>query len=189
MPRNTKKVAAKMQDKYVEARIAGKTKTEAKEVAGYAPTTKTSVIERPDGPVVKKLMLALEAAGITEEKIASEYAKGLEQSVQAGARDADFGSHAKYLLQLGYLLGYGKQSGPSVAVQINNGTGSADEPDGLKATLGRIEECLEVVAAEIVRRDVPGVHDGDARATDAAAHDGVDQPAQELAQPRGAGHP
>ena len=135
----------KMQQAYVGEIVKGATKEKAKEVAGYSQKTHPYQIETPK--VVSKIVEELKRQGITEERLAQEYREGIEASKKPGAREADHNAHAKYLLQLGYLLGYGKKDAPSVAVQINNnqpgvpdaGSG-ADVIARLEAIVGILEE-------------------------------------------------
>lgn len=178
MARKQKKVSDDMAKTYAEAVVVNGLKPrEAARVAGYSENTKIAEIERKGGPAELKIRAALEAHGIDETSLAKEYAEGLRRSKEDGAKDRDHNAHAKYLLQLGYLLGHGR-SAPSVAVQINQGAAVSDDPDGLKGLLGLIAERLEAVETEICRRDVPGVHDRDAGPSDAAAHDGVVEAAE-----------
>lgn len=170
MPRNTRDVVNKMATKYVEARIAGRSKKESKRIAGYAPTTKIQNIERPGGPVANKMVEALEAHGITEERIAAEYAEGLEKSKQPGAREADFNSHSKYLLQLAYLKGYGKKDAPAVALQINTGTSREDDSGRLEGFAERLDWLLGALEKEIGRREPGGLHAGDPGDQNSQAH-------------------
>lgn len=160
----------KMADKYVEARLAGKPRIEARTIAGYSEKTHIRQIERKDGPVANKMSEALEKRGITEEMLAQEYAEGLAQSKQPGAKNADYASHAKYLFQLGTLLGYGRKEVPAVAVQINNGASEAPDSRRLEELAGRLEGLLGALEEEIGSRGAEELHEGDPGAGDSKAH-------------------
>ena len=161
----------KMAGNYVDARIEGKAPREAAREAGYSDNTPIHQIERAGGPVHNLMAKALAERGIDEKFLAAEYLKGIEESKQRGAKEADYGAHAKYLLQIGYLLGYGKQ-GPSVAVQINNNDGPArkDDIERLKERMRRAEELLALFEGESGKRQSAGVLEGD---PDAAGGDQV----------------
>ena len=166
---------------YVDLRTSGVGPKEAQLQAGYSASTPRVQIERPGGPVDNLMVKALEEKGITEEFLANEYAKGLELSLSPAAEGADCQAHAKYLLQLGYLKGYGR-TGPSVAVQINNNPQAAQEHDlgRIEDTLREVGSVLAMVREELSKRDSDGVHEqgdqlagGDQLHADSAAHPGV----------------
>ena len=183
--------------RYVEARLVGTDGREAARMAGYSDKTKLKQIERPGGPVDSLMSKALEERGITEEFIAKEYAEGIALAKSPRASNADCNAHAKYLQQLGYLKGYGK-NGPQVAVQINNNAGS-DTPhdDGrIEDTLREVGELLRVVRQELCQRDATGVHrednslaGGDIVCPEAEAHPGVVQASGDTRQTPGGGQP
>lgn len=170
--------------KYVEARVSGQEPRTAARVAGYSDKTHISQIERPGGPVDTLMSKALTEKGITEDFIASEYLRGIELSLKPGADSVDCQAHAKYLLQLGYLRGWGNKSAPQVAVQINNGSpAQSAEPHDL----GRIEdalretrELLAMVREELGAREAPPlpresdpVAGGDQLHSEAGSHPGL----------------
>src|SRR6185295_279107 len=138
--------------KYAEARVAGAGEKEAKEIAGYAESTRINKIERSH-TVSKEIRRVLEEKGITDETLAAEYAKGMELAKQDGSKDKNLSAHAQYLKQLGFLLGHSKNT-PSVAVQINNHSGTSKQLEP-----GRVERLVELLEAELSRRDVDGVPD------------------------------
>src|SRR5688572_6001957 len=108
----------KRHEVYVAARVNGAEPRAAARKAGYSDGTDIRQIERPGGPVAGLLQKALAEKGLDEVFLAGEYEKGIKRSLEPGAsEDVDCQAHAKYLLQLGYLLGHGKNSGPAVAVQ------------------------------------------------------------------------
>ena len=151
---DTKEKNDKKAKKYVEARLRGLKKVEARKVSGYSETTPIVQIEKPGGPVANLMQRALDIIGIDEEFIAKEYQEGLALSKSPAASEADCNAHAKYLLQLGYLRGYGR-NGPSVAVQINNNPGSNTPNDvgRVENTLREVGELLRVVREELSERE------------------------------------
>lgn len=183
----TAKEIQEMQDKYVEARINGHTVKESTEIAGYGSGVQANKIERLGGQVHNKMVRALADRGITEESIASEYVKGIEESKKSGAKERDLNAHVQYLKQLGYLLGYHKQ-GPQVAVQINN-TQQAPEfdPSRIGELVNEVSGLIEFLQEEISSRKSGGVHEGDIRTQDTAAHPGVVDATTEAQAPSGGG--
>lgn len=149
-----------MAEKYAAARVNGAEPRAAARSAGYSDLTEIAQIERRGGPVDNLMRRSLAARGIDEDFIAKEYEKGLDLSLKPGAGDLDCQAHAKYLLQMGYLLGYGKQ-GPSVAVQINNGGAGATiphEPGRVEDALREVRDLLGLVRAELGARDAGELH-------------------------------
>lgn len=171
---------------YVKASLAGAEPREAARVAGYSDESKITDIQRAGGPVDTAMQKALAARGIDEEFIAKEYAEGIVLSKSPEANQADCNAHAKYLLQLGYLKGYGKH-GPSVAVQINNTTNAGGDPaladERIGDTLQEVRELLGMVREELGKREsapIPGedhpVAGGDIVCPEVEAHPGVVPP-------------
>lgn len=175
----TGRKARNMQDKFVKAIVEHKkSPSDAKRIAGYSQKTHTRDIIRPDGPVFKKLQVALEERGITPDRWASEYVEGLELSKQDGSKNTNLNAHAQYLKQIQYVLsgGSGKQA-PQVAVQINNQVSRDAESDD-PARLERLEEqmsaLIAAIEAEEGRRELSDVHEGDTKPINAEVCDGVD---------------
>ncbi len=178
-----------MVQKYVDASLAGVEPREAARIAGYSDKTSLDQIIRPGGPVETAMCKALKERGIDEEFIAKEYAEGIKLSKSSDAAQADCNAHAKYLLQLGYLKGYGK-SGPQVAVQINNntntGSDSAIADERIGETLQEVRELLAVVRAELSQREPTAVSGednsvagGDIICPEVEAHPGVVPPSSD----------
>lgn len=65
------------QIKYLAARIDGKTKTEAKRMAGYSENVSTSYVENREG-VKKGLRAVMQAKGITADYLVDKMKNGLE---------------------------------------------------------------------------------------------------------------
>ena len=152
----------KMADTYVEARLKGSSGTDARSIAGYSPKTKVAQIERAGGPVANKMAQALEERGIDDEFLANEYYEGINMSKQDSAKKKDLGAHAQYLRQIGHLLGYGKNTNPLVAVQINNEQKNpvADDSRPIGAVIDKIGDLLEGLKEEISSRSDRTVHNG-----------------------------
>lgn len=153
------------QQKYVEARLVHRMdERSAARAAGYSDLTRISEIEPPGGPVANAIQKALNAQGLTDEFLAEEYAKGIKESVRG--LEPDFNAHSKYLLQLGYLRGHGKNQNPQVAVQINNSNGTAPGQGGpqgydlrrVEETLGEVRSILGLVREELGGREPSPVH-------------------------------
>lgn len=177
----------KRQDVYVAARLDGVEGKEAARLAGYAESSQPAMIERRGGAVHNKMIAALSRLNINEDTLAQEYVDGVKKSKRD--RNGDYQAHAKYLLQLGYLLGYGKQ-GPSVAVQINNsGAAQPDDIDGVKRLIPEIESLLQMVKTELGRRKPDGVLEGSVETGSAEACEGVVRPPQSPQQITGGGQP
>ena len=163
-----------MQDDYIDARLAGKKKAEAMEVAGYHPESK--VLEsRPGTTINVKLQAALDARGMDEQWLIDEYREAMRLS-KAG-KDRDTMALFRGLLQIGWLMGHGKKD-PQVAVQINNSGGSpgqvvTDEPGRVRATLDEVSAVLGALKEEARRRGLNGFHAGDPGAIDTTARPGV----------------
>jgi len=174
MARPVKETERERAKKYTESRLNGTEPRISARIAGYSDKTHIQQIERVGGPVHNLMVTALAEKGITEEFLANEYADGIRKSKQLGAREGDFGAHSRYLLQLGYLLGYGK-SGPQVAVQINNNSGDhqTDESGGIGETLREVKELLAVVKQEIVSREPDRIPSGSPETRNAEAHQRV----------------
>lgn len=172
------KEAKVAQTKYVEAKLAGKNGEEAKIIAGYSAGTIPANIERIGGPVHSLLVKALNEKGIDESFLSDEYVKGISSATKAGAKDKDLNAHAQYLKQLGFLLGYGK-TGPSIAVQVNTGAGSGDDPLPTRELIEQVSDLVEVLKETVGRDRSSGVHAGDPGDADPDAHPGVDRPVAE----------
>jgi len=168
-----------MEDRYLAARFEGREPRDAARIAGYSENTKINEIERVGGPVDRKLQAALQKARMDEEWLVGEYEKGIEK-VMGADPNFDGQAHAKYLLQLSYLMGHGKRNTPAVAVQINNQPGGkagcvdGDDPERLADLISETRNLLEDVRA-VLRQNGPGdVHEGDSALNDAGTHPGVD---------------
>lgn len=185
---NDRKAAAK----YVDLTFKGAKPRDAARAVGYSDGVTISNIERPGGPVAlaqSAMVTALKNRGITEEWVANEYEKGIALSQSPGAANADCNAHGKYLLQLGYLLGYGR-NGPAVAVQINNSPAQGDKGYGderVEDTLREVRDLLTVVREELGSRNsapVSGEGDsvagGDPVPPAPEAHPGMDDLVREL---------
>ena len=171
------------QNKYAAARLEGKSTEQAKAISGYSPNTSSSNIERIGGPVHTKIVQALEAKGITDDFLATQYQQGIEASQRIGAREKDLHSHAQYLSQIGFLMGYAKNT-PSVAVQINNTT-SANQGDDADT----IAELLRLVGEEIELRQSGEVHEANSGIEDSASHTGMVITVAEIPESDGRGQP
>src|SRR3990167_6128 len=166
----TAKECQKMQNAFIQAKIEGKNHADAAREAGYAPSVVSSANELASS-LQDKIRASLKARGIDEDKLAEEYAEGIVRSKLPGAKEADHNAHAKYLLQIGYLLGHGKQS-PQVAVQINNGN---DKGEVALNVIGRIELLAGLIAEEISAKQSSGLSKSSDNSvdTEVQAHPGV----------------
>ena len=178
----------KRQDAYVEARLEGIPKPEAGALAGYHPAS-ISRLETPGTPTYSKIQKALEDKGINEDFLASEYLKGMAEAASPQGRVGDYTAHSKYLLQLSYLMGYGRKD-PAVAVQINN-TGNPvnqeHDPERTRIALEEATAILRVLQAEIESRKSAGVPPGSPETADVPAHPGVVPPSDGARQAAGGG--
>lgn len=170
-----------MATKYVQARVVGTSPREAARTAGYSDKTKIPDLERPGGPVDRKfeeMRLSLKAKGIDDDWLAEQYDKGVKKAMAGDEFEAM--AHAKYLLQIGYLLGHGsRNNGTTVAVQVNNSPqfgAPGDDPARARELVGEVTELIAILKAELGERKPAGVHDGDIGAADTAlsSHPGVD---------------
>lgn len=168
----------KMQDVYVEKRLAGVAAGEAKLLAGYSTTTHVSQIERAGGPVAEKLRLAMEKYGLDEDFLSKEYSEGIIASKGRDAREKDLNAHAQYLKQMGFLMGHGKRNEPTVAVQINNQSGSAplEDPRRIGDLIEQVTVLLKGIETELSRREPAALREGDTPTTDAGTLAGMDTP-------------
>jgi len=167
----------KRQDAYVEARLQGVPKPEAGALAGYPPAS-ISRLETPGTPTYSKIQKALESQGINEDFLASEYRRGMAEAASPQGRVGDYTAHSKYLLQLSYLMGYGRKD-PTVAVQINNPGNTINQehdPERTRIALEEATAILRVLQAEIESRKPAGVPSGGPEVTDVSAHAGVVPP-------------
>jgi len=151
-----------MADKFVKAKLEGKSGPDARSIAGYSPKTKVAQIERAGGPVANKMEAALEKAGIDDSFLAQEYVEGIEMAKSDTAKKKDLGAHAQYLRQIGHILGYGTNKTPLVAVQINNE--SKDTPPDDTKRVGelveQVSDLLEGLKEEISSRGDRTIHNG-----------------------------
>ena len=187
MARGTKKVIEKLQDKYVEARLAGNTKQASAKIAGYAPTTKESQIEKPGSPAHEKIIAALAARGLDESYLAGAYAKGIPESITPKGKTGDYNAYFKGLLQLGYLLGHGKRDTPAALVQINTGGGLGLDPERSAELLERVEAVCKALEARAGDVGLRGVHEGVLGDEDPGACEGMGEPAPEPQELGGGG--
>ena len=184
-----------MAEKYVEARIEGHNKKKSKEIAGYAEGTKTTDIERPGGPVARKMLDALKKKGIDENYLAKEYVEGIDLAKQPDAKGRDGNAHAKYLFQVAHLLGYGKKENPQVAIQVNNGKQSEElDEDSIRRSIAKTEELAEgfarltkMVEKAIGDRNASGVSEGDSGTGNPPSHSRVVEPIIEAEEAGGGG--
>lgn len=164
-----------IQERYVDARInQGLSQEKAKLAAGYSEKTNATQIEKIGGAVHELMVKALKAKGIDEDYMATEYVDGIKAAKVAGAKDKDLNSHAQYLKQLGYLLGYAKNA-PTLALQLNQSQ-AAVGPDVAIPTrelIAEVSALVEVLKETVGRDKSSGVHAGDSGAIDADACDGV----------------
>lgn len=65
------------QIKYMAARADGKSKKDAARIAGFSETSSTGAIEK-SGNLRKALLMAMEAKGLTSEKLAEKMVKGVD---------------------------------------------------------------------------------------------------------------
>lgn len=190
MASGTRKENEKKQDKYVQARISGKNKEEAKREAGYAATTRTDQIEKPGSPAQLKIMAELERQGIDEKFLVSSYKSALAESKSEKGRVGDYNAHAKLLLQMSYLMGLGKKDGPGVAIQINNGPkGEQADAGGYEETLREIRALRELLKEKIIDDQLPRVHERGSGPIDADAYHEVVGDAGKLPQDGSGGQP
>lgn len=168
------------QDKFVEAKLMGASSAEAADMAGYSPNTPPGQIEK--SPRVRALIeKALLEHQMDENWLVGQYKTGMEQSLAEGAKDRDHNAHAQYLKNLGFLMGYGNKSGPSVAVQINNNPGEREsaEPCPTSELVAEVGALVKVLKDQIGSAGSGGVHADGAGAADSGACAGVVEPAQE----------
>lgn len=168
------KLNEKMQDKYVEAKLAGHTKAESRSIAGYAPVTQTAQIERPNGPVALKLAKALQERGIDEDFLVDKYQKGLEESPTERGRLGDYNAYFKGLSQLGMLMGYGRRENPAVAIQLNDNRSLQVDPGAVQGSIERLASLAKILEARLIENKVPGFHAGNFGFKDRLASSGVD---------------
>lgn len=164
----------KMQDLYVAARLDGNSQKDSREIAGYGKTNNNN-LEAPGHPVREKIDAALKAKGIDVDFLAKEYSEGIQMARVDGARDKDLNSHAQYLKQLGFLMGFAKQQ-PSVAVQINN---TNPQPSSSEIDPAAVARLVDLVREEITMRDSGGVHESHSGDADSQTHPGMDRPSEE----------
>ena len=171
-----------MAETYVEAVGRGEAPREAAREAGYSDKTKIIDIERPGGPVDQRVMqirAALKDKGIDDDWLAGQYANGVAKAISG--EEFEGMAHAKYLLQIGYLLGHGAKFGTTVAVQVNNGvpaSSQGDDPERARELIGEVSELIAVLKAEIGERKPGGVHGAGPGPADQSLppHQGVDTP-------------
>ena len=193
MARHQKHKEDKMATTYVKAVEAGAAPREAANIAGYSRTFPVSEIERPGGPVDRKfeeMRLALKEKGIDDKWLAGQYAKGADMATSGQEYEAM--AHAKYLLQIGYLLGHGVKNGTTVAVQVNNGVqGSSqfDDPARARELVGEVTQLIEVLKTELGARVPNRFHAGNTGTPGgpAQAHPGVGQTQPDSREPAGGG--
>ena len=114
--------------KYMEAVVAGKTKQEAKRIAGYCATTSTSVIETTS---VKAAFSRLVRQYVPAHKLAQRVAEGVDATktivVMGGKNEpattqeiADFKERREYAKLAAEFGGYVEPDGksPDVSVQV-----------------------------------------------------------------------
>lgn len=164
----------KRQDAYVANVMAGMPKTQAAIKAGYsAENPNIHQIERPGGPVESKLLKALDAAGLDENKMAQMFNQVFTEAPTEKGRSGDYGAVVKALYTLATLRGYGKRESPAVAVQINNAA-----PNGPLEGIdqGTARKLIDLVEAELRQRESAGVHEGNSHPSpqDSQAHSGMD---------------
>lgn len=165
----------KMQQIYVDERLAGVAPADAKRLAGYSERTHVNQIERPGGPVDLKLREAMDKYGLNEDFLAKEYSEGIAASKELRARDKDLNAHAQYLKQMGFLMGHGKRNEPTVAVQINNSTGGSqiEDPRRIGDLIQQVTVLLEGIKNELGGREPATLREGDTSTTNTGSLDGV----------------
>ena len=176
-----------MQTRFVEGVLAGEKPGDAALAAGYSPTTHPN-------DILDHIRRTLESHGVTIDKLAEEYNRGIDLSTREGARDLDLTAHSQYLKQLGWLLGANRKAvnaTPAVAVQINNNSGrggsvngvpvgddaALHEPGELEAAtrsalaeLRTLRGDIARVDEEISRRELADLLGGDPGSQDPAPH-------------------
>lgn len=173
MARPLKKKSDEAQDLYVKARIDGKTKSEAKEIAGYSQGTHARYIERPGSPIANKMQKALEARGIDEEYLAKNYEEGIAEARSAQGRVGDYNAYFKGLLQLSYLLGYGRKENPTVAIQLNDNRSISIDQGTIEGSLDRLQALTGILEGRTSEDQAGGIHEADSGAKDWSASPGV----------------
>lgn len=177
-----------MQTGFVEAVIEGaQTGKEAALRAGYSPQTANI-----PGQIVEasRRSGALEAAfkkhGIDEDWLIEEYKKTISLAENDGAKNKDLNAKSNTLKNLSILMGHGKQTAPSVAVQINNGVNKNEtQLDDLE----RVRILAQLLAEEIELRKSGGVHAGSSGATDTTSHAGVVESSGDVQEAPSGGQP
>lgn len=175
----TAKECKKMQDQYLSNRLMGMGRNEAAIEAGYAKGSAGN-LTRVEHAVQQKMREKMHRAGLSDEKLIQEYLEGMELAKRPnidGTRPLN--AHAMYLKQAGFLLGYGKQFGPAVNVQVNNDSRKIEinGSQGLEGLGTEIAALLSMVRETITSKEHEQLHDGSVASGHTQTHIDVDSTA------------